>query len=109
MTDPPGRQHAHIYHLQEINLSRLSRWIRCVCVITFNLEIGQVCEDMYPPGSLTHEEEMNLNFLSFPDSNSTALGDSVFTVRFRHREGAMATFLYAHCFFRQEEGSIRCS
>ncbi|KAE8699805.1 hypothetical protein F3Y22_tig00110569pilonHSYRG00006 [Hibiscus syriacus] len=36
----------------------LQRWVVAFCIITFDLEQGQLIEECYPPGCLTPEEEL---------------------------------------------------
>ncbi|XP_044307234.1 protein DENND6A isoform X2 [Varanus komodoensis] len=50
---------------------RFSAWLHCVCVVGFDLELGQAVE------------KTNICYLSFPDSNSGCLGDTQFCFRFR--------------------------
>ncbi|XP_030139247.4 protein DENND6A isoform X2 [Taeniopygia guttata] len=53
---------------------RFSAWLHCVCVVGFDLELGQAVEVIYPPHSkLTDKEKTNICYLSFPDSNSERL------------------------------------
>lgn len=48
----------------------LNRWVVAFCVIRFDLERGQVMEECYPPNCLSHDEELEVSFSSFPDSVS---------------------------------------
>lgn len=69
--------------------SNFSQWIRCMCVITFDLNIGQALEFVYPPQFVPSESETaNLCYMAFPDSNSGCMGDTKFHMRLRrmHRE-----------------------
>ncbi|XP_077565371.1 protein DENND6B [Stigmatopora nigra] len=67
---------------------RLSSWLECVCVVTFDLELGQAIESVYPPGvKLTEKEKSSLCYLSFPDSYSGCLGDTRFSFRMRQSVG----------------------
>ncbi|NXX18571.1 DEN6A protein, partial [Podargus strigoides] len=67
---------------------RFSAWLHCVCVVGFDLELGQAVEVIYPPHSkLTDKEKTNICYLSFPDSNSGCLGDTQFCFRFRRSPG----------------------
>ncbi|TRY87639.1 hypothetical protein DNTS_014334 [Danionella cerebrum] len=51
--------------------SRFSAWLECVCVVTFDLELGQAIELIYPVDvKLTEKEKTSLCYLSFPDSYS---------------------------------------
>lgn len=65
---------------------RFAEWMHCVCVVTFDLELGQALEDVYPPHvKLTDHEKSNICYLAFPDSNSGCMGDTQFHVRLRSR------------------------
>ncbi|XP_055922026.1 protein DENND6A [Eupeodes corollae] len=64
--------------------SRFSEWIRCICVVTFDLELGQAIEVIYPEKFAPSEKEKtNICYLAFPDSNSGCMGDTQFHVRLR--------------------------
>ncbi|XP_041975641.1 protein DENND6B [Aricia agestis] len=66
--------------------SRFSDWLHCICVVTFDLELGQAMESVYPPGvKLSDQEKCNICYLAFPDSNSGCMGDTQFHVRLRTR------------------------
>ncbi|XP_017687944.1 PREDICTED: protein DENND6A [Lepidothrix coronata] len=78
---------------------RFSAWLHCVCVVGFDLELGQAVEVIYPPHSkLTDKEKTNICYLSFPDSNSGCLGDTQFCFRFRRSPGRKVSFC---CFLDQ--------
>ncbi|EDV25356.1 uncharacterized protein TRIADDRAFT_23603 [Trichoplax adhaerens] len=63
---------------------RFSRWLHCVCIVVFDLELGQAIEDVYPAeAELSTSEKRNICYLSFPDSNSAAMGDTQFHFRIR--------------------------
>ncbi|GBP54413.1 Protein DENND6B [Eumeta japonica] len=65
---------------------KFSDWLHCICVVTFDLELGQAMESVYPPGiQLTDQEKCNICYLAFPDSNSGCMGDTQFHVRLRSR------------------------
>ncbi|XP_038047740.1 protein DENND6A-like isoform X1 [Patiria miniata] len=67
---------------------RLSNWLHCVCVVTFDLELGQALEFVYPNHvKLSEKEKMNICYLSFPDSNSGCMGDTQFNFRIRQCHG----------------------
>lgn len=66
------------------NWDRASEWLTCICVVTFDLEIGQALEITYPENvRLGEKEKMNICFLSFPDSNSGCMGDTKFHIKVR--------------------------
>ncbi|XP_042323609.1 uncharacterized protein LOC121930801 [Sceloporus undulatus] len=64
--------------------SRLSAWLECACAVTFDLELGQALELVYPPDfALSEKEKTSICHSSFPDSYSGVLGDTQFSFRFR--------------------------
>lgn len=66
------------------NWINLLQWIQCMCVVTFDLNLGQVLEYVYPTQlQLNEQETTNLCYLAFPDSNSSCMGDTRFHMRFR--------------------------
>ncbi|XP_055857849.1 protein DENND6A [Episyrphus balteatus] len=66
------------------NWSRFSEWVHCMCVVTFDLELGQAIEVIYPEKFTPSEQEKtNICYLAFPDSNSGCMGDTQFHVRLR--------------------------
>ncbi|XP_024145307.1 protein DENND6B isoform X1 [Oryzias melastigma] len=72
--------------------TRFSRWLECACVVTFDLELGQALELLYPPDArLTEKEKTSICYLSFPDSYSGCHGDTQFTFRFRQSVGRRAS------------------
>ncbi|XP_069795717.1 DENN/MADD domain containing 6Aa isoform X2 [Narcine bancroftii] len=63
---------------------RFNAWVHCLCVVGFDLELGQAVEVIYPShAKLSDKEKTNICYLSFPDSNSGCLGDTQFCFRFR--------------------------
>eukprot|EP00074_Homo_sapiens_P111450 XP_024308011.1 protein DENND6B isoform X4 [Homo sapiens] len=93
--------------------ARFSAWLECVCVVTFDLELGQALELVYPndfrltdkevsPGPLGNGQDPGVGrpspgfymfqkssicYLSFPDSHSGCLGDTQFSFRMRQCGG----------------------
>ncbi|XP_060044838.1 protein DENND6B isoform X2 [Erinaceus europaeus] len=68
--------------------ARFSAWLECVCVVTFDLELGQALELVYPSDCrLTDKEKSSICYLSFPDSHSGCLGDTQFSFRIRQCGG----------------------
>ncbi|CAG7664882.1 unnamed protein product [Allacma fusca] len=64
---------------------RFRDWIHCIAVVTFDLELGQTLETIYPSHvKLSEEEKSNVCYLSFPDSNSGCMGDTQFHFRIRN-------------------------
>ncbi|XP_077196743.1 protein DENND6B isoform X2 [Paroedura picta] len=69
----------------------LAAWLECACAVTFDLELGQALELVYPPDyPLTEKEKASVCFLAFPDSYSGGLGDTQFSFRFRRAGGQRA-------------------
>ncbi|XP_073835293.1 protein DENND6B [Musca autumnalis] len=64
--------------------STLSQWIRCMCIVTFDLNLGQALEFIYPKEFMPSEQEVtNICYMAFPDSNSGCMGDTKFHMRLR--------------------------
>ncbi|XP_055707512.1 protein DENND6A [Phlebotomus papatasi] len=67
-----------------IDWGRFSEWIHSFCIVTFDLELGQALELIYPPHvTLSERERTNICYLAFPDSNSGCMGDTEYHVRLR--------------------------
>uniref|UniRef100_A0A673M817 Protein DENND6B-like n=1 Tax=Sinocyclocheilus rhinocerous TaxID=307959 RepID=A0A673M817_9TELE len=60
--------------------TRFSAWLECVCVVTFDLELGQAIE------------KTSICYLSFPDSYSGCLGDTQFSFRLRQSVGRSSSW-----------------
>ncbi|KAJ1362849.1 hypothetical protein KIN20_022545, partial [Parelaphostrongylus tenuis] len=103
---------------------RFNEWVHSICVVTFDLELGQALEVIYPGDAvLSTQEKTNICYLAFPDSNSGTMKDADF--HFRIRRGtteitsAQATllerlspsvsfdprYLYGFVHFRQQKDS----
>lgn len=68
----------------EQNWTRLSQWIQCMCIVTFDLNLGQTLEFVYPLDFIPNEQEVtNICYMAFPDSNSGCMGDTKFHMRLR--------------------------
>ncbi|XP_055619343.1 protein DENND6A [Toxorhynchites rutilus septentrionalis] len=82
---------------------RFSEWLHCICIVTFDLELGQAMELIYPKHvTLTEQEKMNICYLAFPDSNSGCMGDSQFHIRLRVSPGSESSAL------RKEHFDFNC-
>ena len=54
----------------ETNLEYFLNWLYCLCVVTFDLEVGQVMEQIYPVNQyLSKKDRSNICYMAFPDSN----------------------------------------
>uniref|UniRef100_A0A672G8R5 UDENN domain-containing protein n=1 Tax=Salarias fasciatus TaxID=181472 RepID=A0A672G8R5_SALFA len=68
--------------------TRFSAWLECVCVVTFDLELGQAIEVLFP---VVCVQKTSICYLSFPDSYSGCLGDTQFSFRLRQSVGRRAS------------------
>ncbi len=67
-------------------LDRFSYWLNSILIVTFDIEVGQFLEAIYPSPQhvkLTQNEKANICYMSFPDSNSGFLGDTQHFFRIR--------------------------
>ncbi|XP_059613940.1 protein DENND6B [Phlebotomus argentipes] len=63
---------------------RFGEWVYAFCIVTFDLELGQVLELLHPSHvTLSERERSNICYLAFPDSNSGCMGDTEYHVRLR--------------------------
>ncbi|XP_042911217.1 protein DENND6B isoform X2 [Parasteatoda tepidariorum] len=76
--------HSNSHNLSELPWDRFSRWVYCICVVTFDLELGQAMEMVYPAHvKLTEKEKASICYMAFPDSNSGCMGNTQFYFRMR--------------------------
>lgn len=62
----------------------MSDWFHCICIVDFDIGVGQVIEQVYPEcTALSDTERTNICYLSFPDSNSGCMGDTKFHISLR--------------------------
>lgn len=64
---------------------RFSYWVHSILVVTFDIEMGQSLEAIYPANNhakLSANDKTNICYMSFPDSNSGVLGDTQYHFRF---------------------------
>ncbi|KAK7874564.1 hypothetical protein R5R35_013134 [Gryllus longicercus] len=81
---------------------RFSCWIHCICIVTFDLELGQAMEIIYPGHiKLSEQEKSNICYLAFPDSNSGCMGDTQFHMRIRQSSGRFG-LLSEHQLYNQK-------
>ncbi|XP_046841113.1 protein DENND6A-like, partial [Xenia sp. Carnegie-2017] len=77
------------FHKNILPWDRFNRWITCFCVVTFDLELGQAMELIYPRFvRLSEKEKMSICYSAFPDSNSGCMGDTQFHFRMRSESGS---------------------
>ncbi|XP_027331871.1 protein DENND6A-like [Abrus precatorius] len=89
-----------------VDSESLQRWVVAFCVIRFDLEQGQLVEECYPQGCLSHDEELEIAYSSFPDSvsqhqNRSSIHDCIFFFRIRRRCNDGFKYLYGYVFNRQ--------
>ncbi|CAF1408095.1 unnamed protein product [Adineta steineri] len=71
----------------------LQKWLYGIAVVTFDLELGQSIEYLLPNHcKLSDKEKLNLSYLSFPDTNSTCLGDFQYHFRINHESSNLTTY-----------------
>uniref|UniRef100_A0A8C9YV87 DENN/MADD domain containing 6B n=1 Tax=Sander lucioperca TaxID=283035 RepID=A0A8C9YV87_SANLU len=75
--------------------ARFSSWLECVCVVTFDLELGQAIE------------KTSICYLSFPDSYSGCLGDTQFSFRLRQSVGRRAWRLQEDVYNRDAPATLQ--
>eukprot|EP00698_Gefionella_okellyi_P008108 TRINITY_DN1996_c0_g1_i4.p1 TRINITY_DN1996_c0_g1~~TRINITY_DN1996_c0_g1_i4.p1 ORF type:complete len:636 (-),score=120.47 TRINITY_DN1996_c0_g1_i4:1235-3064(-) len=82
----------------------LRRWLLGFVIVNFEIDYGQVIELVYPHDIVFDKaESTTLSFLSFPDSNATALGDTIYTFKVNSLPSLCSTPVYAYTFFRQQK------
>ncbi|CAG0921681.1 unnamed protein product [Notodromas monacha] len=85
-------------------------WVHCVCVVTFDLELGQAMEFMYPAHvTLNEEEKMNVCYLAFPDSNSGLMGDTIYHFRIQNSNAKQFSGPFLETFDRNCPAPLQCS
>eukprot|EP01060_Flectonema_neradi_P014604 TRINITY_DN2122_c1_g1_i1.p1 TRINITY_DN2122_c1_g1~~TRINITY_DN2122_c1_g1_i1.p1 ORF type:complete len:807 (+),score=124.43 TRINITY_DN2122_c1_g1_i1:34-2454(+) len=83
-----------------------SPWALAFVVVKFDLEAGQVVEKVIPEGALTKEQEKELCYLGFPDSNSHIVNDTCYVIKVR-RPQSKVKFDYGYVYFRQKsDGTV---
>ncbi|KAG5673063.1 hypothetical protein PVAND_003138 [Polypedilum vanderplanki] len=61
-----------------------SSWIHSIVIVDFEIEKGQVIENVFPEDTYFSETERNnLAYMAFPDSNSNCIGDTKFHISLR--------------------------
>ncbi|KAG7274196.1 hypothetical protein CRUP_008572 [Coryphaenoides rupestris] len=89
--------------------ARFLSWLECVCVVTFDLELGQAIELVYPhDAKLTEKEKTSICYLSFPDSYSGCLGDTQFSFRFRQSIGRKSSNIGEDAYNRDAPVTLQC-
>uniref|UniRef100_A0A3P8WMH4 DENN/MADD domain containing 6Aa n=1 Tax=Cynoglossus semilaevis TaxID=244447 RepID=A0A3P8WMH4_CYNSE len=71
---------------------RFNAWLHCICVVGFDLELGQAVEVIYPHHSKLSEKELICSMTFF----AGCLGDTQFCFRFRqgsNRKSSLSCFL----------------
>ncbi|KAM3139484.1 hypothetical protein pb186bvf_008320 [Paramecium bursaria] len=63
-------------------------WLECICLVKFDIEIGQIVEWVQPQGILTPEDEKSISMLAFPDSNAFAQNVGHLKYVFRMRKSS---------------------
>ncbi|KAJ8923572.1 hypothetical protein NQ315_010151 [Exocentrus adspersus] len=86
MTD--GANNVNENELKETTWDGFHNWLYCICVVTFDLELGQALESVFPRHvALSKQQISNICYLAFPDSNSGCMGDTTFIIRLQNSQG----------------------
>lgn len=88
---------------------RFSYWVHSILVVTFDIEMGQSLESIYPSSKhvkLTQNEKTNICYMSFPDSNSGFLGDTQYHFRFLKDSSSGAPSTVAQNFSMQNHNTV---
>lgn len=79
-----------------------AQWLSAICVIGFDIERGQVVEQVFPyEDALSVEDQKAISYLAFPDHNAGCKGDTTFS--FRYRSLPSRRFMHGFVCFRQVE------
>ncbi|CAD8130542.1 unnamed protein product [Paramecium sonneborni] len=82
----------------------LSQWIESICLVKFDIEIGQIVEWTQPLKSITEQEEKNISMLAFPDSNAFSQNEGHLKYVFRvRRSGGKNQFSLGFALFMQRK------
>lgn len=76
---------------------KFSYWVNAILVVTFDIELGQSLESIYPSASqvkLSANEKSNICYMSFPDSNSGFLGDTQYHFRIKQDPPANSSVIH---------------
>jgi len=95
---------------EQKELLRLRSWLTCMCLVDFDLSLGQTLKFSYPSGQLTESEGKNVASLAFPDSHSSDVGCYNFCFRFRTSSRPSSSdmkypYLFGFVFFCQKPDS----
>uniref|UniRef100_W5K913 DENN/MADD domain containing 6Aa n=1 Tax=Astyanax mexicanus TaxID=7994 RepID=W5K913_ASTMX len=85
--DGPGEDEPEPEQQLLLPWDRFSAWLHCICVVGFDLELGQAVEVII----FILLCKTSICYLSFPDSNSGCLGDTQFCFRFRQAAGSKSS------------------
>eukprot|EP01059_Diplonema_ambulator_P011388 TRINITY_DN21342_c0_g1_i1.p1 TRINITY_DN21342_c0_g1~~TRINITY_DN21342_c0_g1_i1.p1 ORF type:complete len:797 (+),score=234.85 TRINITY_DN21342_c0_g1_i1:107-2497(+) len=77
-------------------------WAVAFVVVKFDLEKGQEVEKVIPEGALTKEQEHEIKYLAFPDSNSHIVYDTCYVVKPK-RGSSRSRYNYGYVYFRQKQ------
>ncbi|KAI6187152.1 UDENN domain-containing protein [Aphelenchoides besseyi] len=71
---------------QPTNLTnqQLNDFVKCICLVTFDVDHGQTIEAIYPPTvTLSDVDRANISYNSFPDTTSSCPRDTTYHFRYR--------------------------
>ncbi|EJU05013.1 DUF1630-domain-containing protein [Dacryopinax primogenitus] len=88
---------------------KIQRWILCVAVVNFDLDVGPMLHHVYPPVEFSEKQRENIAFSAFPDSASFTTGSDSHSFRIRDPPSASHNhppsidgYLYGFALFMQK-------
>ena len=98
-----------------VDSAKSHSWIKAICVVKFDHELGMIVEKTAPTSALTEQETKSVAMLSFPESNcSEAEWEHAFFYRFRRStetsptdpsEWSVQEFLFGYAYYIQRKDS----
>uniref|UniRef100_A0A4W3JQ64 DENN/MADD domain containing 6Aa n=1 Tax=Callorhinchus milii TaxID=7868 RepID=A0A4W3JQ64_CALMI len=84
-----GRREVCVTSSPTLPWDRFSAWVHSICVVGFDLELGQAVEVIYPSHAKLSDKEQNLYLIQFSSHLSSigCLGDTQFCFRIRQSAG----------------------
>ncbi|KZP00467.1 DUF1630-domain-containing protein [Calocera viscosa TUFC12733] len=94
-------------------VAKIQRWILCVAVVNFDLDVGPVLHHVYPPVDFTERQMENIAFSAFPDSAAFSTGSESHSFRLRDPPSSSSNhppsidgYLYGYALFMQKRDPL---
>ena len=85
----------------KIPLDNFYQWIYAICVVNFDVDLGQTLEYVYPQHvQLTDAERGSIIYLAFPDSYSSTMDNAQHHFRFKCTSANHLLLRYFPLFFK---------